>query len=229
MNTAVYDNGDGTYTLNVYGMDIKYVNQIGEVADKSNRLVLDANNNYYNPDNDITMRFPQNLLAGVSLQYEDYNILLTPIIAPKALVERSVIQLPKDGVASNSLNSSVETEVTSVEYHNVFSDATHIRYTPMFNGIKEDIILEKYDDINEFVFVLRTNGLEVSDTGETAYLVNPEEQLVVGYISDIVIFDVAGKCTSGTLAVTENIKAEEYELKVTVISNTSPRKIRYIL
>lgn len=68
LNTAVYDNGDGTYTLNVYGMDIKYVNQIGEVADKSNRLVLDANNNYYNPDNDITMRFPQNLLAGVSLQ-----------------------------------------------------------------------------------------------------------------------------------------------------------------
>lgn len=218
MNTAVYDNGDGTYTLNVYGMDIKYVNQMGEVVDKSNRLVLDENNNYYNPDNDITVKLPQNLLAGVSLQYEDYNISLTPIVAAKASVERSVIQSPKKDItlnSLNSLNSSVETEVTSVEYRNVFSDTTNIRYTPMFNGIKEDIILEEYDGINEFVFALKTNGLEVSDTGGTAYLVKPDDQLVVGCISDIVIFDGAGKRTSGSLTITENIKAEKYELKVT--------------
>ena len=74
MNTDVYDNGDGTYTLNVYNYDIEYVDSKGSIVDKTNRLILDCNNNYYNPDNDIITKFPQNLSNGISMQYKNYNI-----------------------------------------------------------------------------------------------------------------------------------------------------------
>lgn len=215
MNTAVYDNGDGTYTMDVYGMDIKYIDSMGNVSDKSNRLILDKNNNYYNPDNDITARFPQNLFTGISLQCEDYNISLIPV-AIRASAERLAIQRSNEGIALNSSGSNAKAEISSVEYQNVFSDAINIRYTPMFNGIKEEIILEKYEGINEFQFVLKTNGLEVSDSGGIMYLINPDKQLVVGHISDIVIFDSRSKHISGALTITENIKAEEYGLKITV-------------
>lgn len=215
LNTMVYDNGDGTYTMDVYAMDIKYMDQAGKVVDKSNRLILDVNDTYYNPDNNITTRFPKNLSAGVSLQYDTYDITMTPIVSSKSFVERIALQATENKISMNPLGFEATAEVTGVEYSEVFSNNINIRYYPMFNGIKEEIVLEKYEGINEFQFVLETNGLEVSDDGGVIYLIDPEKQSVVGHISDIVIFDSSARYTTGELAITEIQKAEEYRLIVT--------------
>lgn len=215
LNTMVYDNGDGTYTMDVYAMDIKYMDQAGKVVDKSNRLILDVNDTYYNPDNNITTRFPKNLSAGVSLQYDTYDITMTPIVSSKSFVERIALQATENKISMNPLGFEATAEVTGVEYSEVFSNNISIRYYPMFNGIKEEIVLEKYEGINEFQFVLETNGLEVSDDGGVIYLIDPEKQSVVGHISDIVIFDSSARYTTGELAITEIQKAEEYRLIVT--------------
>lgn len=215
LNTMVYDNGDGTYTMDVYAMDIKYMDQAGKVVDKSNRLILDVNDTYYNPDNDITTRFPKNLSAGVSLQYDIYDITMTPIVSSKSVVERKALQATENKISMNPLGLEAAAEVTGVEYSKVFSNNISIRYYPMFNGIKEEIVLEKYEGINEFQFVLETNGLEVSDDGGVIYLIDPEKQSVVGHVSDILIFDSSARYTTGELAIREIQKAEEYRLIVT--------------
>lgn len=51
----------------------------------------------------------------------------------------------------------------SVKYEGVFDEYTDVEYTYTYDGVKEDIILEKYNGINKFDFELLTNGLELCE------------------------------------------------------------------
>ena len=42
-----------------------------------------------------------------------------------------------------------------VQYPNVFDEGILLRYTPTFEGYKEDIVLSEYTGINEFCLMFR--------------------------------------------------------------------------
>jgi hypothetical protein len=72
----------------------------------------------------------------------------------------------------------------------VFGADTEIRYTPQFNGFKEDIILNEYTGVNEFTFKIKTNGLSLVKTEDGIYnLIDPLTGEVKAQLGDLVIYD----------------------------------------
>ena len=65
-----------------------------------------------------------------------------------------------------------------------------MRYTPTFEGYKEDIVLSKYTGINEFSFRLYTDGLSLVMNEDGAYyLIDPLSGEVKTQIGDLVVYD----------------------------------------
>ena len=135
MDTVIFANDDNTKTVYFFDEPIKYIDEDGEIQDKSSILYDDFDIEeypefkeeyaYVNLDNDIRTFFPEEISidSGVMLTYEDYNIELSPIAENSA----SVMPHPDDE--------------NSVIYEQVFGDNTAIQYTTFFSGFKDDIIL----------------------------------------------------------------------------------------
>ena len=50
-------------------------------------------------------------------------------------------------------------ETNCVAFDNVFTDSISLTYEPTYTGVKENIILKRYDGVNTFHFTLNTGGL----------------------------------------------------------------------
>lgn len=73
-----------------------------------------------------------------------------------------------------------------VVYENVFSEHISLEYMPVLGGIKENIVLEQYEGINEFEFIINTGGLiPAENSGISIDLLNPntnEIELCIGQV-----------------------------------------------
>jgi hypothetical protein len=213
LETIVFANADGSETTYIFDEPVKYVDESGEVKDKSNKLYrnveankLDTNKKqkdisnyaYVNAENDIKTYFPKNLSGKDSIKLEAQN--------------RDILMRPSSDVAS-----SVIEENNVVYYEDVFGEFTSLRYETLFSGYKEDIILEKYVG-NEFRFILDTGGLTpvsengsinlIDENGETFATVSPI--YVYGSSKDEAQFTYDNKLEF------EKIDGDKYELIITV-------------
>lgn len=80
----------------------------------------------------------------------------------------------------------------SVKYEGVFDEYTDVEYTYTYDGVKEDIILEKYNGINKFDFELLTNGLELCED-KGVLLLKDNNGNVRAVIGEIVVFSADNK------------------------------------
>lgn len=161
LDTIIYSNGDGTETAYFFDEPVKYYNDEGEVTDKSNRLYNISNYldnmpkySYASLDNDIKTYYPSKLTSKCGL------IIETPVTSIKMypVSDYSSPVIEKDGC---------------IEYQRVFDDFTNLKYTPTFNGYKEDLIINQYST-NIYSFILETNGLTMAsdENGSVHFLDN---------------------------------------------------------
>ena len=205
LDTIIFANEDGSETAYVFGEAVKYVNESGEVADKSNKLysIEDTNELFVNYafstlDNDIRSYFPYQLSkeSGVLINYTDYEIKLSPC----------------EGVSSE-----VEKEEDTVVYHDIFGDGTILRYTPQLSGYKEDIVLQEYSG-NTFHFSLDAKGLNPVIKDGMVQL-QDSTGLTIAEISPIFVYD---SCETGNNVTLDNyfevvpLSDETYELIIVV-------------
>lgn len=223
LNTVVFQNEDGTKTMYYFTEPVKYIDENGTVQDKSNTLTLKAVNarsaasGYANENNDVHTYFPNALSTetGVVLEKDEINLELTPITIGKA----RTINTAKKVLVSDERGAEDE----AVSYENVFGTATEIRYTPLLNGFKEEIILDSYSGVNEFAFVLKTNGLQMRQEAGHWYLVNPETKENVVNVGDLLVYDSSVKEENDTAQgdyehqyVVETLEVNE-EYKITIV------------
>lgn len=148
LDTVLFANKDGSETVYIFNEDIKYIDESGNVADKSNKLysniesrTYSSDYSYVNKENDINTYFPKSLKTdvGVSVEAQGQAIEMYP-------VSDVISQVTADN------------DLYGVYYDDVFGEFTGIRYEPSFSGYKEDIILEKNVG-NKFSFILETGDL----------------------------------------------------------------------
>lgn len=175
LDTVIFLNNDGSETAYIFDENVKYINESGEVADKSNILynVEESigkleNYSFVTCDNDIKSYFPEFLSIddGILIETDDQSIELAPL-------------------TEDSLEVTEDND--SVVYYGAFGENTALKYTPLFSGYKEDIILNEYVG-NEFSFLLNTNGLIPVISGETVQLLNSSEE-IVAVINPIYAYD----------------------------------------
>lgn len=86
LNSAIFQNKDGSKTMYYFGEPIKYTAEDGTIQDKSNRIATSAdssedNYTYYTPQNDIQTFFPEVLGTGadVFLKAEGFQLSFSPV------------------------------------------------------------------------------------------------------------------------------------------------------
>lgn len=148
LDTVLFANKDGSETVYIFNEDVKYMDESGIVADKSNKLysnieslAYSSDYSYVNKENDINTYFPKSLKTNVGVSVEAQG--------------QAIEMYPVSDVISQV---TADDDLYGVYYDDVFGEFTGIRYEPSFSGYKEDIILEKNVG-NTFRFILETGDL----------------------------------------------------------------------
>jgi len=238
LDSVIFQNRDGSKTLYSFATPIKYEDENGEIKDKRSTIEKDTQNadyEYASEENDIKVYLPKELNnnSGLKMESDGVNIEMYPVEASldKTIGKGKVKGKTTKGKVKNRLNSKnaansrVNKKVKDsikgrkkevVEYAGTFGEGTSIRYETTLNGFKEDIILEEYNGINSFSFVVKTNGKTLINRDTKCDIIDPLTGKEVGTFNNIVIYDSNGKQINGALGL-EIIKPDnEYILTVSV-------------
>lgn len=204
MCEIVLENEDGTRGLYVFDSPVKFKNEKGETVDKSNKVKPHTKNGapcFKSESNDIEVHLPATIQGGVSLKDEEVNVSMKPI--PSVMSKRA-------------LSVGKQKDENSVVYEDVFDNFTDIVYTFTYDGVKEDIVLEKYNGKNTFDFEVITGGLSLEEE-KGALLLKDENGEVKATMGEIVIFSADNKNnTFGEYKITEKQKNNSYILTLCV-------------
>ena len=180
LNSIVFQNRDGTKTMYYYNYPVKYKDANGKIKDKSNKISQTSSGDFTNAENDINTYFPKKLNRnkGIELKFGEYVVEMAPDIKGNS------------GASRQTGHNKYFDPTEYVQYPNVFDESISLRYTPTFEGYKEDIVLSKYTGINEFSFRLYTDGLSLVMNEDGAYyLIDPLTGEVKTLIGDLVVYD----------------------------------------
>ena len=219
LDTLVFQNQDGTYTTYLFDLPIKYVAEDGSIQEKDISLVQ-SSTAYEVASNDIHVTLPFNVSEGIQVSYGTQNVTLSP-------VQNSTVsqQLTNQSINAAILESSVITANTAalnaaentVTYAQAFDNSINIVYTPLLNGIKEDIVLNSYTGIHTFQFLIETDGMGVYyDEEQELYYINSSENAEGGFnIGRVYIYDKNQRVDIGSMTVTTVEENQTYLLTIT--------------
>ncbi len=180
MYSITVKNDDGTNTLYVFQTPIKYEEnntvklKKDIVTASAEKLSLFTDYEFESVNNEIKGFYPKNISDGIKVEYDDYEVTLMPFSENKS----SLLSL-------NNADNAVKTENT-ISYSEVFGSNISLEYSSTLNGIKENIIIEKYDGRNTFDFIIDTNGLLPEKlAGDSIPLLDPETGEMKLYIGQI--------------------------------------------
>jgi len=198
LSEVVLEKDDGTRALYLFSENVKYIDENGDVADKSNNAVRKGRA-FVNEGNDVEIILPATLTAGIAVHSDELNITMKPLT---------------DSIG-RSLSTAVQTEEDTVLYSDVFDSSTDIEYTYTYSGVKENIILESYNGKNSFDYEVTTGGLSLYEDKGTLLLAD-ESGDVKATLGEVVVFSADNKNnTFGKYKVEELEKNNRY--KVTMI------------
>lgn len=211
LRTLVFENSDATVTSYFFAEPVKYIDQNGNIRDKSNDLTMltvSRSNPYafVNASNDINTYFPQKLDAQTAILLTDgtHEIEMYP---QSNASEPVTARGETDGDASNH----------SVYYDGVFGPTTALRYSATFSGFKEDIIMKQKGE-NSFAFTIKTNGLSAEGTSNMVVFRDNSGNIVAD-IGGLYAYDSSTNplCTDNiVLQLITKIENEEYTLIMSV-------------
>lgn len=167
--SLIYENGDGTNTMYYHSYPVKYIDDAGIIRDKTVKLEYE-DNQYISADNDVISAFSNKLSDGISLNYDDINVSMTPLF------------YNENNIPYGAMAEDHKSLVYAVD------DNLRLEYSLTMLGYKEDIILAAYDGRHTFEFMVYTNGLELikNDLGYLR-LVDDDGNVVVN-IGEVIIF-----------------------------------------
>ena len=199
LSEVVLEKDDGTRALYLFSENVKYIDENGDVADKSNNAVRKGRA-FVNEGNDVEIILPATLTAGIAVHSDELNITMKPLT---------------DSIG-RSLSTAVQTEEDTVLYSDVFDSSTDIEYTYTYSGVKENIILESYNGKNSFDYVVTTGGLTLYEDKGTLLLAD-ENGEVKATLGEVIVFSADNKNnTFGKYTIKELEKNSRYKVTVSV-------------
>lgn len=174
LSNVIYYNADGSKTMYIMEDPIRYIDANGQIKDKSIKIT-EKETQYVVEQNDPVLILNKNILEGVVVQSGSFAIKMTP---------EYVQNRDLDKVHFDAENNTVE--------YSCRNELIKTKYTPLHNGVKEDIIVSNIDAGNTFSFVIETDGLELRQNElEQTVLFDGEKE--VARFGDIVVYDNDGK------------------------------------
>lgn len=214
LNTIIYANYDGTETAYIFDEEVKYIDDNGEIQDKSNEIteidsdIIGGEYAYFNEDNDINTYFPDSLSedSGILLSSDGFTLEMMP--------------------NTDIISKTAELTDNTVVYPDIFGEKTKLRYEATFDGFKEDIIL--YENCgNIFSFTVNAEGTYLEDENGAINFVDKNSGEVKAVMSPIYVYDsYVGDVPEGETHYTyanslefRKIYGDVYEITITVDSD----------
>ncbi len=195
--SAVLKNNKGDLTLYYYDQPIKYIDEYGEIQDKSDQFYAYKDGSFGTLASDIQTDLPRQLKDGISLCKDNIRLNMSPV----------------EEISATGVLSADEKTVTYTQ-----DSATRYEYSLTAMGFKENIVVSEYTGQTEYSFVLKTNGLTPVKVGEAYDLIDSEGS-VRASISEIIIFTADERNnTFGDLNISEIIPGEAYRLTISLDS-----------
>lgn len=193
--TFVFANGDGTNTMRIYSHPVKYLADDGSIRDISLNIEAKRGGGFVTADHEIVTTFESKLTDGITLEYNDVEIMLVPALG---LGTMPTAELSTDG------------KVVTYE----MNDITSFVYELTYAGFKEDIVVEEYTGQTEYEFTLYTNGLTLCEEYGSYYLADAEGN-VEATIGDIIVFTADERNNTMGSMTYETVRAnQEYVLTI---------------
>lgn len=193
-NFISYKKTDGGILGLLYPVDVKYIDEEGNLKDKSNKI-YDSNSSkfkYQTIHNDILSYFSENINNGITTTYGDYSITITP-----EFIKNAVAELKDNKVIYNEISGDM-----SIEY-----EAT-------FNGVKDVFVLSEPATDYCFEYKINVDGLKIAEEGT---IISGDS--VIGNIGSVLIEDSRGVNTTGIIKCHETESPSEYVLSVLLPKN----------
>ena len=142
LNSLTISNGDGTSTAYIFQGPIKYLDkETNSIQFIDNKLKASDKSSgflekyaYENTANDIKVYLPKKIKKGVDMEYENISINMRPEIINN-----------EKGVLKEYAFAGETMEV--MEYPDAFGEGYHLQYQPINRGLKENILVEKYNGV----------------------------------------------------------------------------------
>ena len=180
LDTIVFLAEEGKRAMYLFSEPVKYVDENGETVDKDLTLVK-TDGGYTAKANDIALLLPERLSDGVSLSYNGNGFALRPTEGG----EESAAELTKEN---------------TVLYPDAFGAETALRYTPVFSGFKEDILLYRNVGKSSFSFTLISDTLvPFTDEAGALFFCDRESGEPLFRADDILCHDAKDYCFTGAL------------------------------
>ena len=182
----VFSKSDGTYECLTYDYPVKYYDSEGTLKDKTNLFkdcVASSGTCYVSADNDIITSVPSVLSDGISLGYGTTDVRM--VYAGASYGSALPGNISADTANSLSVPVSMSPDMRRATY--ALSRNTSLEYTLTFNGFKEEIVVDEYDGITDYSFLLYTNGLSLVEEDGDFRLVD-SDGTVRAQIGRIIVF-----------------------------------------
>ncbi len=197
LDTIVFLAEEGKRAMYLFSEPVKYVDENGETVDKDLTLVK-TDGGYTAKANDIALLLPERLSDGVSLSYNGNGFALRPTEGG----EESAAELTKEN---------------TVLYPDAFGAETALRYTPVFSGFKEDILLYRNVGKSSFSFTLISDTLvPFTDEAGALFFCDRESGEPLFRADDILCHDAKDYCFTGTLTAEPAGEENTFLLTVSV-------------
>lgn len=180
LDSAVFQNIDGTKSLYLFDYPIKFYDEEGKICNKSLELVKSDENIYVPKSSDIEIEFNQNLCDGIKTKTENDDFSLTPLF-----------------VSDEKGKSSISEDSKRITY--VCDDNVSVEYSLSYQGYKENIILQNYPESNSFDFSFNSETLHLQNEEGILGIVDTNKEIVAN-IGDILVYDSSGKSSAGELS-----------------------------
>ena len=226
LDTLVFRNQDGTYTTYLFDLPIKYVAENGSVQEKDISLVQ-SSTAYEVASNDIDVMLPFDVSEGIQVSYGTQNVTLLPVqnstVPQQGITAQNtnVNILESSAVTVTANTAALNAAENTVTYAQAFDNSINIVYTPLLNGVKEDIVLSSYTGIHTFQFLIETDGMGVYyDEEQELYYINSSETAEGGFnIGRVYIYDQNQRVDIGSMTVTTVEENQTYLLTITANEN----------
>lgn len=182
LNEIIFQNQDGSHTLYVYDQNVKFIDDDGGIKDIDTGIETIKNTKkkgytYTNGANVVNVDFPDIIKDGLVVGYDKSEIKMYP---------------------TNYIGGKLSVSDDKAIYDNIYGAGTQLIYTPTLNGVKEEIVLEKYNKKEKYTFVYVIGNGYISTLDDDCLYIYSENDELLGLIEPIYMIDANNKYNSNS-------------------------------
>ncbi len=196
LNTYVFEREDGTRRLYLLGEDVKFEAEDGTILEKDITLIK-TDEGYSTMRNNVGILISDSFSNGVQIVFGDNKLSILPV--------------------DTNVSYSAVIRDNTIVYYDVYGEGTELDFTPTLSGVKQNIVLNSYEGINEFEYIVFSETLSPFSDENRVYLAVNEDSDYRFELGSIYIYDAAGRFTSGDIDV---IEIDDDNWLITIVAPT---------